>query len=58
MGRLGTPEDLTGASPGAQTQDTSLGVCMSWCADFEFRVTQARSSTCAPTKPPPSSPAL
>ena len=26
MGRLGTPEDLTGASPGTQTQDTSLGV--------------------------------
>ena len=22
MGRLGTPEDLTGASPGTQTQDT------------------------------------
>ena len=29
------------ASPGTQTQHTNLEVlCMSWCADFEFRVTQ------------------
>ena len=26
-------------SPGTQTQHTSLGVFVSWCADFEFRVT-------------------